>query len=93
MGLPGFLEADLTDNTLITVGASQEKNKPNANNWGALPLMDSTGKQLSYDRSYNPNPDWTYWDNTSRNAFFELKQKLSDTWSANLSYNYNRKRA
>ena len=90
-GIAGGLEADLTDNTLITVGASQEKNKPNANNWGALPLMDSTGKQLSYDRSYNPNPDWTYWDNTSRNAFFELKQKLSDTWSANLSYNYNEK--
>lgn len=90
-GIAGVLEADLTDNNLIAVGASQEKNKPNANNWGALPLMDSTGKQLSYDRSYNPNPDWTYWDNTSRNAFFELKQKLSDTWSANLSYNYNEK--
>ena len=90
-GIAGILEADLGDNTLLTIGASQEKNKPNANNWGALPLMDSTGKQISYDRSYNPNPDWTYWDNTSRNAFFELKQKLSETWSANLSYNYNEK--
>jgi len=90
-GIAGILEADLTDNTLLTVGASQEKNKPNANNWGALPLMDSSGKQISYDRSYNPNPDWTYWDNTSRNAFIELKQKFLDSWSANLSYSYNEK--
>ncbi len=90
-GLAGILEADLTDSTLLTVGASQEKNKPNANNWGALPLMDSSGKQISYDRSYNPNPDWAYWDNTSRNAFIELKQKFLETWSANLSYNYNEK--
>ncbi|OEY91645.1 ligand-gated channel protein [Acinetobacter proteolyticus] len=90
-GIAGILEADLGDNTLLTIGASQEKNKPNANNWGALPLMDSSGKQINYDRSYNPNPDWAYWDNTSRNAFFELKQKLSETWSANLSYNYNEK--
>ncbi|WP_151715946.1 TonB-dependent siderophore receptor [Acinetobacter sp. TUM15071] len=90
-GIAGVLEADLTDSTLLTIGANQEKNKPNANNWGALPLMDSSGKQINYDRSYNPNPDWAYWDNTSRNAFFELKQKLSDTWSANLSYNYNEK--
>jgi len=90
-GIAGVLEADLTDSTLLTVGASQEKNKPNANNWGALPLMDSSGKQISYDRSYNPNPDWAYWDNTSRNAFIELKQKFLETWSANLSYNYNEK--
>jgi len=90
-GIAGVLEADLTDTTLLSVGASQEKNKPNANNWGALPLMDSSGKQISYDRSYNPNPDWAYWDNTSRNAFIELKQKFLETWSANLSYNYNEK--
>ncbi|RZG78827.1 TonB-dependent siderophore receptor [Acinetobacter venetianus] len=90
-GIAGVLEADLTDSTLLTVGASQEKNKPNVNNWGALPLMDSSGKQISYDRSYNPNPDWAYWDNTSRNAFIELKQKFLETWSANLSYNYNEK--
>ncbi|MCY6412720.1 TonB-dependent siderophore receptor [Acinetobacter sp. VNH17] len=90
-GIAGVLEADLTDKTLLTVGASQAKNKPNANNWGALPLMDSSGKQLSFDRSYNPNPDWAYWDNTSKNAFIELKQQFLNTWSANLSYNYNEK--
>ncbi|WP_157786584.1 TonB-dependent siderophore receptor, partial [Acinetobacter haemolyticus] len=90
-GVAGVVEADVTDSTLLTIGASQEKNKPNANNWGAIPLMDSSGRQLSYDRSFNPNPDWAYWDNTSRNAFIELKQKFLDTWSANLSYNYNEK--
>lgn len=90
-GVAGVVEADITDSTLLTIGASQEKNKPNANNWGAIPLMDSSGRQLSYDRSFNPNPDWAYWDNTSRNAFIELKQKFLDTWTANLSYNYNEK--
>ena len=90
-GVAGVVETDITDSTLLTIGASQEKNKPNANNWGAIPLMDSSGRQLSYDRSFNPNPDWTFWDNTSRNAFIELKQKFLDTWSANLSYNYNEK--
>ncbi|MCU4386085.1 TonB-dependent siderophore receptor [Acinetobacter haemolyticus] len=90
-GVAGVVETDITDSTLLTIGASQEKNKPNANNWGAIPLMDSSGRQLSYERSFNPNPDWAYWDNTSRNAFIELKQKFLDTWSANLSYNYNEK--
>ncbi|EMP8610672.1 TonB-dependent siderophore receptor [Acinetobacter baumannii] len=87
-GFAGIVEADLTDSTLLTAGYSQEQNKPNANNWGALPLLDANGKQISYDRSYNPNPDWAHWDNETKNAFVELKQKLNDQWNAKLTYNY-----
>ena len=87
-GFAGIVEADLTDSTLLTVGYSQEQNKPNANNWGALPLLDANGKQISYDRSYNPNPDWAHWDNETQNAFVELKQKINEQWAAKLTYNY-----
>jgi len=87
-GFAGIVETDLTDSTLLTVGYSQEQNKPNANNWGALPLLDANGKQISYDRSYNPNPDWAHWDNETQNAFVELKQKINEQWAAKLTYNY-----
>lgn len=87
-GFAGIIEADLTDSTLLTAGYSQEQNKPNANNWGSLPLLDANGKQISYDRSYNPNPDWAHWDNDTQNAFVELKQKINDLWTAKLTYNY-----
>lgn len=87
-GFAGIIEADLTDSTLLNAGYSQEQNKPNANNWGALPLLDANGKQISYDRSYNPNPDWAHWDNETQNAFVELKQKINDQWTAKLTYNY-----
>ncbi|MFW1954865.1 TonB-dependent siderophore receptor [Acinetobacter guillouiae] len=87
-GFSGIIDADLSDSTLLTVGYSQQQNKPNANNWGALPLLGADGKQLSYERNYNPNPDWAYWDNKSQNAFAELKQKINDKWTAKLSYNY-----
>lgn len=87
-GFAGIIEADLTDSTLLTAGYSQEQNKPNANNWGALPLLDANGKQISYDRPYNPNPDWAHWDNETQNAFVELKQKINDQWTAKLTYNY-----
>ncbi|WP_416040318.1 TonB-dependent siderophore receptor [Acinetobacter lactucae] len=87
-GFAGIIEADLTDSTLLAAGYSQEQNKPNANNWGSLPLLDANGKQISYDRSYNPNPDWAHWDNETQNAFVELKQKINDLWTAKLTYNY-----
>ncbi|MBN6528392.1 TonB-dependent siderophore receptor [Acinetobacter pittii] len=87
-GFAGIIEADLTDSTLLTAGYSQEQNKPNANNWGSLPLLDANGKQISYDRSYNPNPGWAHWDNETQNSFVELKQKINDLWTAKLTYNY-----
>ncbi|WP_445115625.1 TonB-dependent siderophore receptor [Acinetobacter sp. WZC-1] len=87
-GFAGVIEADLSDTTLFTARYSQQKNKPNANNWGALPLLNAEGKQLSYDRKYNPNPDWTHWDNNTRNTFLELRQQLNDYWTAKLTYNY-----
>lgn len=90
-GLAGIIEADLTDSTLLTAGYSYEKNLPNANNWGALPLLDAQGKQISYQRSYNPVPDWAYWNNISQNGFIELKQKLGQDWIVNLNYSYAQK--
>lgn len=87
-GFAGILDADLTDTTTLTVGYSEQQNLPNANNWGALPLLNSNGEQISYSRSYNPNPNWTYWNNKTQEAFAELKQKLGEKWTAKLTYNY-----
>ncbi|ENV54045.1 MULTISPECIES: TonB-dependent siderophore receptor [Acinetobacter] len=87
-GFAGILDADLTDTTTLTVGYSEQQNNPNANNWGALPLLDNNGHQISYSRSYNPNPDWTHWDHKTQEAFAELKQKLGEKWTAKLTYNY-----
>ncbi|MBK0062985.1 MULTISPECIES: TonB-dependent siderophore receptor [unclassified Acinetobacter] len=89
-GFAGILDADLTDTTTITVGYSEQQNNPNANNWGALPLLNNNGQQISYSRSYNPNPDWAHWDHKTQEAFAELKQKLGEKWSAKLTYNYTK---
>ncbi|WP_130802663.1 TonB-dependent siderophore receptor [Acinetobacter ihumii] len=89
-GFAGILDADLTDSTTLTVGYSEQQNNPNANNWGALPLLDHNGQQISYSRSYNPNPDWTHWDHKTQEAFAELKQKLGEKWTAKLTYNYTK---
>lgn len=90
-GLAAIVDADITDTTTLTAGYSETSHKPNANNWGALPLLDDKGQQISYDRSYNPNPEWAHWDNVSKNAFIELKQKIAEDWVAKLTYNHNSK--
>lgn len=91
--LAAILDADLTDSTLLTLGTSQEKTLSNGVNWGALPLLNQAGQQLSYPRSYNYSPDWTYWNNTVNSSFAELTQKLWGDWKAKLTLNHKESKA
>ena len=85
----GLVEADLTDSTLLTIGHTEQKHKPNSNNWGALPMLDADGQLIEYDRSYNPMPDWVYWDSETQNSFVELQQKIGNNWSIHAHYSHN----
>lgn len=85
-GLSAIVEAELTGNTLLTVGTLQTKNKPNANNWGANPLINNAGQQINHARGYNYAPDWAYWDSKRNNYFITLEQKLGADWTTNVHY-------
>jgi len=84
----GVLEADLTDSTLLTLGHYEQRNQPQGNNWGALPLLNTSGQQLSYARSTNPVPDWVKWDKSTKNSFIELKQKFIGDWELKGSFSH-----
>lgn len=75
-GVQGIVEADLTDTTTASVGFSRTKQLTNGSQWGALPLVNTAGQQLSYSRSYNYAPDWAYYDWTINNYFAHVEQKL-----------------
>ncbi|WP_425917601.1 TonB-dependent siderophore receptor [Acinetobacter sp. TSRC1-2] len=85
-GIGAIVEADLTDTTLFTMGYSETNSKSDGNNWGANPLINTMGEQLSYPRSYNYSPDWTSWDSNVKNYFAELKQQLAGDWEIKLNY-------
>jgi outer membrane receptor for ferric coprogen and ferric-rhodotorulic acid len=85
-GIAAILEADVSDSTLLTAGFSQTKKYSNGSNWGANPLYNDAGEQLSYSRSYNYSPDWTYWDSKISNYFVEIAQQLGRDWSLKLAY-------
>ncbi|KAA8734355.1 TonB-dependent siderophore receptor [Acinetobacter qingfengensis] len=85
-GLAAIIEADLTDSTLLTTGISQTRSYANAPNWGANPIYNTAGEQLSYSSSYNYSPDWSYKDHKVTNYFVNLEQKLGDNWKLKLGY-------
>jgi outer membrane receptor for ferric coprogen and ferric-rhodotorulic acid len=86
----GVVEADLTDNTLFTIGYSRQNDNADSPMWGALPLYYTDGAQTDYDVSTSNAADWAYWDNDTENAFAELKQRFDNGWEAKAVYQYRK---
>lgn len=81
----GVLDADLTDNTTLSVGYEYQENRANRPTWGGLPRWYTDGSQISYDRSDNTAPDWAYSDTDSRKVFATLKQRFDNGWQVTLN--------
>ncbi len=86
--LYGVVEADLTDSTLLRVGASQQVTTTNASFWGSLPSFYTDGTRTHLPISTNTSANWSYWDTTNTNYFANLTHTFANDWT--LSFNYNR---
>lgn len=87
--LYGVIDADLTDSTLLRVGASRQENEPTASTWGGLPAWYDDGTRTDWDRDKTIAADWTSWSSTVENYYLDLIQDFAQGWSAKLSINNN----
>jgi outer-membrane receptor for ferric coprogen and ferric-rhodotorulic acid len=86
--LYGIVDADLSDTTFLSIGASYEDLDKNGVAWGGLPAFDSNGNRIDFDRSKSVTEDWTYWDMKTTSVFTNLQQYITDQISLNSSYTY-----
>ncbi|WP_417317203.1 TonB-dependent siderophore receptor [Emcibacter sp.] len=91
--LYGVLEADITEQTLIRVGASYQENNPTASTWGGLPAWYADGSKASWDRSKTNAADWTYWASENENYYVNIVHEFSEDWIAKVNYNRNKNSA
>lgn len=84
----GVIDADLTDSTYLSVGASYQNLERNGIKWGGLPAFYSDGTRTNFDRSKTVTSDWTYWNADTTSAFATFKQKLWNDISLNINYDY-----
>lgn len=85
----GVLEADVTDQTLLTIGHVYDRNDAKGVLWGALPMVYDDGTQTDYDVSTSTAADWTFGDSIQQQTFLELKHELDNGWSLNGVYTRN----
>jgi len=86
----GVVEADITDNTLFTLGYSNQNDNADSPMWGALPLHYKDGTPTDYDVETSTSPDWGYWDNDHESVFAELTQRFDNGWEAKGVYTYRK---
>lgn len=79
----GILEADLSDSTTWTIGASKQRDD-NTSDWGGLP-SGPNGEDLHLPRSSFMSNDWSYWDKDNYTLFTDLTHRFDNGWSAKLA--------
>lgn len=84
----GVLDADLTDSTYLSVGASYQELDRSGIKWGGLPAFYNNGSLTDFDRDLTVTSDWTYWNTNTTTAFAQFKQKLFNDITLNVNYDY-----
>lgn len=84
----GVLDADLTDSTYLSVGASYQNLERSGIKWGGLPAFYTDGSLTHFDRDLTVTSDWSYWNTNTTTAFAQLKQKLFNDITLNVNYDY-----
>lgn len=79
-------EADLGEDTALTLGFSHQKDKTNYF-WGSS-MIGQNGHHLDLPRSYNPGTDWENKDQEINTVFAELRQRLANDWQLQVNANY-----
>lgn len=82
------IDADISDNTTISAGASYEKEKIDGDS-SNLPAFYSDGTKTNFSRSKNYSSDWSYWNSEIYSYFVGVKQYLAYDILLNAIYSHN----
>lgn len=85
-GAYGTFEFDLTENTLLTVGADYQKNKTDGAQWGGIPVLFSDGTPANLPRSTATSTNWSYYNSETWNAFARLEHTFDNGWKLRGDY-------
>ena len=86
----GVIEANLANDTLLTLGYSDQKNNGKGAMWGALPLYYTDGTPTNYSVGTNTSASWSAWNSEQQGAFAELNHHLGNDWQWKTTFSHNK---
>lgn len=86
----GVIEADLTPDTLLTMGIDSQSNEVDDHARIGLPLFNKDGSRTDWDDSDSAGATWAYSNRSAVSGFAILEHNLTERWKAKLSLNQRR---
>ncbi|WP_339510456.1 TonB-dependent siderophore receptor [Pseudomonas sp. RL_15y_Pfl2_60] len=86
----GVIEADLTPDTLLSVGMDYQSHQADDHARSGLPLYNQDGSLADWSDSDSAGAAWAYSNRTFTSGFATLEQRLNERWKAKLSLNQGR---
>ncbi|WP_201523867.1 TonB-dependent siderophore receptor [Aliarcobacter butzleri] len=86
--LYGIVDADISDDTKVFIGASHQKNDASGSTWGGVPAWFSDGSDTNFSRSTSITPDWTYWNKETNTIFTGIEHYFKNDVKVNANYSY-----
>jgi outer membrane receptor for ferric coprogen and ferric-rhodotorulic acid len=80
----GVMEADVTDDTMLTAGIRYNKSHENGTQSSVPRYLD--GSDIGLPRHTGLGQNWSYVDATGREVFAKIDHKFNDDWKMNISY-------
>jgi outer membrane receptor for ferric coprogen and ferric-rhodotorulic acid len=88
--LSGIVDADLSENTRLSVGFDFQDNQPQANTWGSFPLYLADGTAANWSRSVTTATDWAFWNRKTTSAFAEIDHSFDNGWALRSTLSWRR---
>jgi len=87
------MDVDLTPDTTLWFGLSQQDSKAKSPAWGLLPVWYSDGGRTNWSRSKSISTDWSKWDTSTDTYFANLEHTFANDWRAKVGYSYTERNA
>lgn len=88
----GVIDADVSTDTRLSVGASDQRDKRSGVLWAGLPYWYSDGTRTDWDRSKTTATRWNQWDVTEQTLFATLEHTLQNRWKIRGDASYIKRR-
>lgn len=82
----GTAEVDLTENTLLSFGASLQDVDPSGSTWGGLPTWFSDGSRAYWDRSKTTAAEWTSMGSENATYFANIDHYFENEMRVHFGY-------
>ncbi|RBQ27921.1 TonB-dependent siderophore receptor, partial [Aliarcobacter vitoriensis] len=86
--LYGVVDADISDNTRVSIGASYLKQESKGSTWGGVPTYFSDGTLTNFSPEDSFVPKWAYADKEEKSAFLNLEHYFENEIKIQANYSY-----